>query len=130
VCVCVSVCECVCVCVSVQFIGTLCKQVCVWTDRQYTPSTTQLPKACSGWIPRTYFIKCNKVDRRWKIIIFMTHLFHARKASLASRVPSFCGIDIPSGACYSTDLLIHCKRASRGLLHGKSSVVSNLVFIN
>jgi hypothetical protein len=34
-----------------------------------------------------------------KIIIFMMHLFNARKAGLASRVPSLCGIDIPSGAC-------------------------------
>jgi hypothetical protein len=32
-------------------------------------------------------------------IIFMTHLFNARKASLANRVPSLCGIDNPSGAC-------------------------------
>jgi hypothetical protein len=40
--------------------------------------------------PRTYFTKCNKMDRRWKIIIFLTHLFNARKASLASGVPSFC----------------------------------------
>jgi hypothetical protein len=21
--------------------------------------------ACSGWIPRTYFLECNKMDRRW-----------------------------------------------------------------
>jgi hypothetical protein len=38
---------------------------------------------------RTYFTKCNEMDRPWKIIIFLTHLFNARKASLASRVPSF-----------------------------------------
>jgi hypothetical protein len=45
--------------------------------------------ACSGWIPRTYLIKCNEMDRRWKILIFMTHLFNARKASLSSKVRSF-----------------------------------------
>jgi hypothetical protein len=39
---------------------------------------------------RTYFTKCNEMDRPWKIIIFLTHLFTARKASLTSRVPSFC----------------------------------------
>jgi hypothetical protein len=39
---------------------------------------------------RTYFTKCNEMDRQWKIIIFLTHLFNARKASLASGVPSFC----------------------------------------
>jgi hypothetical protein len=33
---------------------------------------------------------CNEMDRWWKIIIFIMHLFNARKASLASRVPSFC----------------------------------------
>jgi hypothetical protein len=35
-------------------------------------------QAGSGWIPRTYFIKCNEMDRRWKIIILTTHLFNAR----------------------------------------------------
>jgi hypothetical protein len=45
-----------------------------------------------GWFQvdlRTYFTKCNEMDRPWKIIIFLTHLFNARKASLTSRVPSF-----------------------------------------
>jgi hypothetical protein len=29
--------------------------------------------------PGTYFTKCNEMDRPWKIIIFMTRLFNARK---------------------------------------------------
>jgi hypothetical protein len=29
--------------------------------------------------PSTYLTKCNEMDRRWKIIIFMTRLFNARK---------------------------------------------------
>jgi hypothetical protein len=39
---------------------------------------------------RTYFTKCNEMDRRWKIIIFLTHLSSARKGGLSSKVPFFC----------------------------------------
>jgi hypothetical protein len=39
------------------------------------------------------------MDRRWKIIIFLTRLFNMRIASLASGIPSLCGIDLPSGGC-------------------------------
>jgi hypothetical protein len=38
------------------------------------------------------------MDRRWKIIIFMTYLFTARKASLSSEVPSLCGRCVPDGS--------------------------------
>jgi hypothetical protein len=54
------------------------------------PATTPRVLGAFRVDPRTYFTQCNKMDRRWKIIIFTTHLFNARKASLTSRVPSFC----------------------------------------
>jgi hypothetical protein len=44
-------------------------------------------------------------------------------------VPSLCGINIPSGGCSSTNILIHCKKANRGLLHGIISVIIELVLI-
>jgi hypothetical protein len=57
----------------------------------------KMPHVRSDGIYTRCFTKCNKMDRRWKIIIFLTHLFNARKASLSSGVPYLCGIDFPNG---------------------------------
>jgi hypothetical protein len=48
--------------------------------------------ACSGWICKHYITKITGAYGRWKLIIFMTHLFNARKASLSSKVMFFLRI--------------------------------------
>jgi hypothetical protein len=55
----------------------------------------RMPKKLTGGFQRNLyplFTKCNEMDRRWKIIIFLTHLFNARKGNLSSKVPFVCGI--------------------------------------
>jgi hypothetical protein len=72
--------------------GSSFKALIVKLTRQFI-GITQIETSVLGPFrvdPRTYFTQCNKMDRRWKIIIFTTHLFNARKASLTSRLPSFC----------------------------------------
>jgi hypothetical protein len=69
-----------------------CTPVCFLGKSVYllTCSENQI-MASSGWICARCFQFITEAYGRWKIIIFMTHLFNnARKASLASRVPSFC----------------------------------------
>jgi hypothetical protein len=72
------------------------------TRQPYPPKYYQ---TCSGWICRRYITKITGAYGRWKIIIFTTHLFNARKASLSSRVTFFKRMWNPVGVSqtsYST----------------------------
>jgi hypothetical protein len=44
--------------------------VCIYSDEDSSTFNEYQLTACSRWIPRTYFIKCNEMDRRYKIVIF------------------------------------------------------------
>jgi hypothetical protein len=56
-------------------------------------------KAGSGLTSARCFKYITEAYGRWKIIIFLTHLFNARKGSLSSGVRLLCGIDLTSGGC-------------------------------
>jgi hypothetical protein len=55
--------------------------------------------AGSGWICARCSKYITEAYGRWKIKIFLSHLFNARKDSLSSGVPFLCGIDLTSGGC-------------------------------
>jgi hypothetical protein len=58
------------------------------------------------------------------------HLFNVRKASLSSRVPSFCGIDNGGAACQTTYRLIPDTSPNRELVYLVFSVGISIVLIN
>jgi 1,2-phenylacetyl-CoA epoxidase PaaB subunit len=60
-------------------------------------------EAGSGWISMRCFQFITVAHRPWKIIIFLTHLFNARKASLTSRVPSFYSNIRAKSVCLFTE---------------------------
>jgi hypothetical protein len=86
--------------------------------------------AGSEWICTRCCWNRTEAHRRWKIKIFLTHLFNARKADLASGVPSLCGIDNRSGACYSNYWLILNTSTHRGLVLHVICVMFKLILIN